>query len=111
MDQGKHQTDQCDSGLGDSFKSQEGSFERSERDNTSLLQELSISDDDCMKNRHPGPCQPLPTTTSAPSPVQTSQPQMSPVENVMNFAQSNDFRYLLAPYREQLRMQNEDGDT
>lgn len=118
MDQGKNNlmVDQCDSGLGDSFKSQDGSFERFDQDTANLLdlRDLSIidEDDDSMKNRHPGPCKSFPVpTTSAPSSLQNSSPQKSPVENVMNFAQSNDVRYLLAPMRDNLMMQNEDGDT
>ncbi|XP_031557780.1 B-cell lymphoma 3 protein-like [Actinia tenebrosa] len=117
MEQGKNNLtlDQCDSGLGDSFKSQEGSYERLDQDTANLLdlQDLSIidEDDEAMKNRHPGPCKSLPVSTPTSCSAQNSSLQISPAEHVMNFAQSNDVRYLLAPMRDDLMMQNEDGDT
>ncbi|KAK3741767.1 hypothetical protein QZH41_002173 [Actinostola sp. cb2023] len=70
--------------------------------------EQLVCDDASTNNRHPEPCSP--PKTIAPSPKEMPH-HASPIQSVMNFAQCNDVRYLLAPYRQHLLVQNEDGDT
>lgn len=108
-------SDRIDSGFVDSFKSDE-----SKSESMTMIQEITekmsindttaefVCDDASTNTRHPQPCSPPKPTSNSPK---ETAPCMSPVDSMLSFAQSNDVRHLLAPYRHHLLVQNEDGDT
>lgn len=116
-----HPGERNDSGFSDSFKSERSSYE-STNESMTLLEEItekmSIHEnteqlkcvDETTKTRHPQPCTSTTTATTTRMTEEVAQYSV-PAHNVLSFAQSNDVRHLLAPYRHHLHLQNDDGDT
>ena len=93
---------QCDSGFGDDEELRSQSMECNDKEIRSVeerTQNLTIDDPD--------------TNTRHPSLERNEQALSQNEELFLNYAQSNDVRYLLAQehFRRQLFLQDDDGDT